>query len=76
MPYVIQSMYILLGPALFAASIYMVLGRIIRLTNGEYYAMMKQRWITKTFLAGDIICFVFQSGGKESRPSSCLHFCA
>lgn len=65
MPYVIQSMYILLGPALFAASIYMILGRIILLTDGESHSIIKQRWLTKTFVIGDIICFCFQSGGER-----------
>lgn len=64
MPYVIQSMYILLAPALFAASIYMILGRIILLTGGEAHSMIKQRWLTKTFVFGDMLCFAFQSGGK------------
>ncbi|KAK3935405.1 RTA1-domain-containing protein [Diplogelasinospora grovesii] len=63
MPYIIQSMYILLAPALFAASIYMILGRIILLTDGESRSMIKQRWLTKTFVCGDILCFTMQGGG-------------
>lgn len=66
MPYIIQSMYILLAPALFAASIYMILGRIILLTDGEAKAIIKQRWLTKTFVCGDILCFLLQSGGKNA----------
>ncbi|KAJ9143093.1 RTA1-domain-containing protein [Pleurostoma richardsiae] len=63
MPYIIQSVYILLGPSLFAASIYMMLGRIVRLTDGEYHIMIKQRWLTKTFVTGDIVCLCMQAGG-------------
>ncbi|KAL7913766.1 RTA1 like domain-containing protein [Trichoderma velutinum] len=63
MPYIIQNMYILLGPPLFAASIYMILGRIILLTDGEIHSIIKQRWLTKTFVIGDLLCFLFQSGG-------------
>jgi hypothetical protein len=63
MPYIIQSIYILLGPALFAASIYMTLGRIILLIDGERHSLVKQRWLTKMFVAGDAVCFCMQSGG-------------
>lgn len=65
MPYIIQNMYILLGPPLFAASIYMILGRIILLTDGEIHSIIKQRWLTKTFVIGDLLCFLFQSGGES-----------
>lgn len=65
MPYIIQSMYILLAPALFAASIYMILGRIILLTGGECHSIIKQEWITKLFVMGDVLCFIIQSGGKN-----------
>ena len=39
-PYIIQSIYILVGPALFAASIYTILGRIILLTDRESHAII------------------------------------
>lgn len=65
MPYVVQSMYILLGPALFAASIYMILGRILLLTGGAVHSVIQPRWLTKTFVLGDMMCFAFQSGGEN-----------
>ena len=34
MPYIIQNVYILIAPALFGASIYMTLGRIICAVKG------------------------------------------
>lgn len=74
MPYIIQNMYILLGPALFAASIYMILGRIILLTDGESHSLIKQRWLTKTFVIGDVICFCLQSGGETSYSIFTLTF--
>lgn len=64
MPYIIQSIFILLGPALFSASIYMILGRIVGLVDGDAHIMIKQRIITKLFVTGDIICLLLQSGGK------------
>ena len=51
--YVIQSILILVAPALFAASIYMELGRIIRVTDGEAYSLIRARWLTKIFVAGE-----------------------
>ncbi|KAH6880472.1 RTA1 like protein-domain-containing protein [Thelonectria olida] len=63
MPYVIQSLLLLLGPTLLAASIYMVLGRLIRLVNGERYSLIRPQWLTKVFVLGDVISFLAQSGG-------------
>ncbi|CAI7677044.1 unnamed protein product [Penicillium pancosmium] len=62
-PYLIQSMFILLAPALFAASIYMILGRIILLVEGEALALIKRRWLTKLFVSGDVVCFLLLAGG-------------
>ena len=65
MAFVIQGTFILVAPALFAASIYIILGRIILLTDGESHAIIKQRWLTKTFVSGDVLCFMLQASGKE-----------
>jgi len=46
-PYIMQSLLLLLAPALFAASIYMVLARVILLTDGESHSVIKVRWVTK-----------------------------
>lgn len=62
MPYAIQSTFILLGPALFAASIYMCLSRIIRGVRGEHHSLIKPSRLTKTFVTGDILSFVVQGG--------------
>ncbi|PMD38881.1 RTA1-domain-containing protein [Hyaloscypha variabilis F] len=62
-PYIIQSLLILLAPAFFAASIYMVLGRIILLTDGESHSPIRVRWLTKVFVLGDVISFLAQSAG-------------
>jgi hypothetical protein len=63
-PYIMQSMLLLLGPSFFAASIYMVLGRIIRLTGGERHSMIRPSRLTKIFVAGDVLSFFVQSGGE------------
>ncbi|OMP88658.1 Protein RTM1 [Diplodia seriata] len=62
-PYVLQSVFLLVAPALFAASIYMILGRIILLTDGESHAIIKRRWLTKFFVFGDVFSFLLQSSG-------------
>ncbi|KAJ5654493.1 hypothetical protein N7490_001496 [Penicillium lividum] len=63
MPYVIQQLFLLLAPSLFAASIYMILGRIIRLLNGESNSIIRPTWLTKIFVTGDVLSFLMQSSG-------------
>ncbi|KFA74439.1 hypothetical protein S40288_08915 [Stachybotrys chartarum IBT 40288] len=63
MPYIIQSMLILLGPAFFAASIYMLLGRLICYLEAQDYSLIRTRWLTKLFLLGDILSIFGQGGG-------------
>ncbi|KAI1807410.1 RTA1-domain-containing protein [Daldinia bambusicola] len=62
-PYIIQSILILIGPTFMAASIYMILGRIIELTGGDSFAPIPRRWLTKLFVSGDIVSLLFQSSG-------------
>jgi hypothetical protein len=58
-----QSLLILLAPALFAASIYIILGRIILLVDGERYSLVRQKWLTKLFVTGDVLSFLMQGSG-------------
>jgi hypothetical protein len=69
-PFIIQTLLILLGPALFAASIYMVLGRIILLTNGEPYSLIRRTWLTKIFVTSDVLSFLLQCGGGSIMASN------
>lgn len=62
MPFVIQQNYILLAPVLFAASIYMTLGRIIRSVNGEKYSLVSPKRLTRSFVSGDILALAVQGG--------------
>ncbi|KAF4959279.1 hypothetical protein FSARC_10796 [Fusarium sarcochroum] len=62
-PYIIQALLLLLGPPFFAASIYMVLGRLIRLLEADRYSMVRLKWLTKIFLFGDILSIVAQGMG-------------
>ena len=63
-PYLIQTLLLLVAPALFAASIYMELSRIIILVDGESHALIKKKWLTKLFVCGDIVSFLLQMGGQ------------
>ncbi|KAK5798256.1 hypothetical protein VI817_004547 [Penicillium citrinum] len=63
MPYIIQSVFVLLAPTLFAAAVYMVLARIIYSVKGEAYSPIPMRLITKLFVSCDIITFLIQGGG-------------
>ena len=74
MPYCIQNVFILLGPTLFAATVYMTLGRIVRSIRAEKYSIVRVNWLTKIFVTGDVLSFMIQgtagglmaSGGNTS----------
>ncbi|KJZ80228.1 hypothetical protein HIM_00078 [Hirsutella minnesotensis 3608] len=62
-PFIAQSVLILVAPALFAASIYMTLGRLMRRIHGEGHSLIPVRWLTRAFVAGDVASFLVQSAG-------------
>ena len=62
-PYVMQTLLLLLAPALFAASIYMELGRIVQMLDGDKALFIRRTWLTKIFVAGDVLSFLMQSSG-------------
>lgn len=64
MPYIIQSVFILLSPALFSASVYMILGKIVEVADGGSHIIIKRRNITKTFVIGDLVCLFLQCACK------------
>ncbi|TKX24767.1 hypothetical protein C1H76_2942 [Elsinoe australis] len=70
LPFIIQSIFLLVAPALYAASIYMVLGRLIRLLRAESYSLIAPRWMTKIFVAGDVFSFLVQSSGGGLMASA------
>lgn len=67
-----QSLLLLIAPALFAASIYIVLGRIILLVDGEQHSLIRQNWLTKVFVTGDVISFLVQAGGGGIQAAGSL----
>ncbi|TVY69956.1 Protein RTA1 [Fusarium oxysporum f. sp. cubense] len=64
-PYIIQSVFLLIPPSLFAASLYMSLGRIIRGLGpkGESCSIVRVKWLTTLFVVGDVFSFLVQSSG-------------
>ncbi|KAK5674199.1 hypothetical protein LTS10_013036 [Elasticomyces elasticus] len=68
---IMQAILILVAPALFAASIYMILGRLIRVLHAEHLSLIPIKWITRIFVTGDVIAFTLQvaSGGTQSGGS-------
>jgi len=64
-PYIIQALLLLLGPPFYAASIYMVLGRLIRLLEADKFSMVRLKWLTKIFLFGDIVSILAQGMGEH-----------
>ncbi|KAH6716269.1 RTA1 like protein-domain-containing protein [Leptodontidium sp. MPI-SDFR-AT-0119] len=68
---IVQTLLLLLPPSLFAASIYMVLGRLILYANGESMAPIRANWLTKIFVIGDVFTFFVQAvGGSMMAKSS------
>ncbi|KAL3491128.1 RTA1 like protein [Aspergillus germanicus] len=76
-PYALQSLLLLLAPALLAASIYMILGRIIRFVDGEDRSPIRLGKLTKVFVTGDVLSFLIQSGGgailSQAKSASKVH---
>lgn len=68
-PYIIQSIFLLVAPALLAASIYMELGRIVMMVEGEQHLLIRRKWLTKTFVIGDVIAFFMQAAGGSLQAS-------
>jgi hypothetical protein len=59
----VQSVFLLVAPALFAASIYMELGRIVESCDGDKHLFVRRRWMTSIFVFGDVISFLMQGSG-------------
>ncbi|OAP63245.1 hypothetical protein AYL99_02472 [Fonsecaea erecta] len=62
-PYTVQSCFILLAPVLYAASVYMLLGRLIRSVHGERFSIIRSTKMTKLFVLADILSLNIQGNG-------------
>ncbi|KAH7002162.1 RTA1 like protein-domain-containing protein [Ilyonectria destructans] len=72
--FVIQAILILVAPALYAASIYMILGRLIRALGAEHLSLIPVAWVTRVFVTGDIFSFTLQAGGGGIQSAGTLDF--
>lgn len=61
--YSIQSILLLIAPTLYAASIYMLFGRMAHLLFAEKIMIMPARWNTTIFVLGDIGSLFLQAAG-------------
>lgn len=58
-----QTSLILLAPALYAASIYMILKRLIIILDAQRYSLVKVHWLTRFFVGCDVFSFLTQGAG-------------
>ena len=70
--FVVQAILILVAPALYAASIYMILGRLVRTLRGDHLSLLPVRWTTRLFVAGDVVSFSLQAGGGGVQAGGTL----
>lgn len=61
--YILQMFLMLLAPVFFAATLYMSLGRLIERTECKHHSIISVRFLTKLFVASDIISFLAQLAG-------------
>lgn len=65
-PYIMQMVLILLAPILYAAAVYMFLGRLILASGHPKLSLIRINWETKIFVTADILCFLIQAFGGTS----------
>jgi hypothetical protein len=65
-----QSLLLLVAPAFFAASIYMILGRSMISTGHDSLSVIPVKWLTKIFVCGDVISFLAQCAGGAFLSSA------
>ncbi|KAK1454533.1 hypothetical protein CMEL01_16665 [Colletotrichum melonis] len=68
--FMIQALCLLVAPALFAASIYMVLSRLIIHLRSESLSPIRPSRLTKIFVIGDILSFIVQIMGAGMLAST------
>ncbi|RKK65418.1 hypothetical protein BFJ69_g16299 [Fusarium oxysporum] len=61
--YIVQSILILLPPSLYAATVYMIYGRIVHFVNAPEASVIRPTRVTKIFVVGDVFAFQVQGAG-------------
>ncbi|PYH31669.1 RTA1 domain-containing protein [Aspergillus neoniger CBS 115656] len=72
-PWALQEMLILCAPPFIAATIYMILGRMIVAFAAEHHSVIRPKWLTKIFVLNDVICFLTQIGGAGVQVTGDEH---
>lgn len=62
-PYIGQNVCILLPPSLYAATIYMIYGRIVIYAGEPGLSIVSPLKVTKIFVIGDVLAFLTQASG-------------
>jgi hypothetical protein len=62
-PFISQGVLLLVGPLFYAATIYMLLGRTIRLAGGEDVSLIQPKWYTRIFVTADVTTLLVQGFG-------------
>ncbi|CAG7919407.1 unnamed protein product [Penicillium olsonii] len=70
--YSVGTIMILLAPPLYAASIYMTLGRLIMHLDAERLSVVPVKWLTAIFVTGDVIAFLMQAAGGGIMSSGTI----
>lgn len=62
-PYILQSMFIILPPSLYAATIYMTYSRVVTYIGKPHLSIIGPQKVTKVFVIGDVAAFLLQLAG-------------
>lgn len=62
-PFIIQSVLLLIAPAFYAATIYMLFGRLLLTLQCEKLMLVSGRFGTTFFVMGDLVSFILQAAG-------------
>ncbi|KAF4629381.1 hypothetical protein G7Y89_g8765 [Cudoniella acicularis] len=68
--YAAQSLFIILPPSLYAATMYMIYGRIVLFVNNPSASLIRPTRVTKIFVCGDVVAFLLQAGGGGMMTSA------
>ncbi|PKS08367.1 hypothetical protein jhhlp_005311 [Lomentospora prolificans] len=63
-PFILQNLLLLSAAPLIAATIYMILGRILTALDAGHHSIISPRWMTKLYVLIDIGCLVTQLAGS------------
>ncbi|KAF1933155.1 RTA1-domain-containing protein [Didymella exigua CBS 183.55] len=64
-PFIIQGTLLLVGPLLFAATVYMMLGQAVRCAGADKLSRVSPRWYTRIFVTADISTLLVQGLGAS-----------